>query len=108
PVVGGASMPSGARISPDPDQPAGRLRRSGLAMVATGRQPGDHRRQRSPIMARRYTGVSGSILDAIHDTPLLELEEGIFVKCEFLNPSGSIKARIARYIIERAEREGLI
>ena len=59
-------------------------------------------------MARRYTGVSGSILDAIHDTPLLELEEGIFVKCEFLNPSGSIKARIARYIIERAEREGLI
>ncbi|MGY0559299.1 PLP-dependent cysteine synthase family protein [Luteimonas sp. A277] len=59
-------------------------------------------------MPVRYTSVSRSILDAIHDTPLLELEEGIFAKCEFLNPSGSIKARIATYIIERAEKEGLI
>ncbi|NLG60595.1 MAG: cysteine synthase family protein [Gammaproteobacteria bacterium] len=59
-------------------------------------------------MPTRYTGVSGSILDAVHDTPLLELEPGIFAKCEFLNPSGSIKARIATYIIERAEKEGLL
>lgn len=57
-------------------------------------------------MSIRYTGVSSSILDAVGDTPLLELEEGIFAKCEFLNPSGSIKARIAKYIIERAEQEG--
>ncbi|HET8898265.1 MAG TPA: cysteine synthase family protein [Rhodanobacteraceae bacterium] len=59
-------------------------------------------------MSTRYTGVSANILDAVGDTPLLELEEGIFAKCEFLNPSGSIKARIAKYIIERAEREGLL
>ena len=59
-------------------------------------------------MPTRYTKVSNSILDAVHDTPLLELEEGIFAKCEFLNPSGSIKARIATYIIERAEKEGLL
>ena len=59
-------------------------------------------------MPTRYTGVSRSILDAVHDTPLLALEDGIFAKCEFLNPSGSIKARIATYIIERAEKEGLI
>ena len=59
-------------------------------------------------MPTRYTGVSRSILDAVHDTPLLELEDGIFAKCEFLNPSGSIKARIATYIIERAEKEGLL
>src|SRR5690554_4313767 len=59
-------------------------------------------------MPVRYTRVSNSILDAVHDTPLLELEDGIFAKCEFLNPSGSIKARIASYIIDRAEREGLI
>jgi len=52
-------------------------------------------------------GTVSSVLDAIGDTPLLELE-GIWVKLEFLNPSGSIKARIARYIIERAEREGLL
>jgi len=48
-----------------------------------------------------------TILDAIGDTPLINIE-GIFVKMEFLNPSGSIKARIAKYMIERAEREGLL
>lgn len=58
-------------------------------------------------MSTRYTGISRNILDAIGDTPLLDID-GVFAKCEFLNPSGSIKARIAHYIIERAEREGLI
>jgi cysteine synthase len=52
-------------------------------------------------------GTVSSVLDAIGDTPLLSLD-GIWVKLEFLNPSGSIKARVARYIIERAEREGLL
>src|SRR5215212_10180113 len=55
----------------------------------------------------RRVGTVSSVLDAIGDTPLLSLE-GIWVKLEFLNPSGSIKARVARYIIERAEREGLL
>lgn len=58
-------------------------------------------------MCTRYPTVSSSILDAIGDTPMLEID-GIFAKCEFLNPSGSIKARIAHYIVERAEREGLL
>lgn len=58
-------------------------------------------------MITRYTGVSTNILDAVGDTPLLEVD-GIFAKCEFLNPSGSIKARIAKYIIERAEETGQI
>jgi cysteine synthase A len=58
-------------------------------------------------MATRFNVVSGSILDAVGDTPLLELE-GIFAKIEFVNPSGSIKARIAKYMIERAEQEGLL
>ena len=48
-----------------------------------------------------------TILDAIGNTPLLEIE-GIWVKMEYLNPSGSIKARIAKYMIERAEKEGLL
>lgn len=56
-------------------------------------------------MPTRYTGVSANILDAIGDTPLLEID-GVFAKCEFLNPSGSIKARIAAYIVERAEQSG--
>lgn len=46
-----------------------------------------------------------SILDSIGNTPLINIE-GIWVKMEYLNPSGSIKARIAKYMIERAEHEG--
>jgi cysteine synthase len=55
----------------------------------------------------RASGVSNSILDAIGDTPMLEIE-GVYCKCEFLNPSGSIKARIAKYMVEKAEEEGLL
>jgi cysteine synthase A len=46
-----------------------------------------------------------TVLDAIGETPLLRIDD-IWVKLEYLNPSGSIKARIAKYMIERAEREG--
>ena len=49
-----------------------------------------------------------SILEAVGHTPLLKLEEGVYAKCEFMNPSGSIKARLAKYMIERAEEEGLL
>ncbi len=52
-------------------------------------------------------GLSNSVLDAIGNTPLLELE-GIYCKLEYLNPSGSVKARIAKYMIERAEDEGFL
>jgi len=48
-----------------------------------------------------------TILDAIGNTPLINIE-GIWVKMEYLNPSGSIKARMAKYMIERAEEEGLL
>jgi cysteine synthase A len=48
-----------------------------------------------------------NILDAIGNTPLINIE-GIWVKMEYLNPSGSIKARIAKYIIEKAEQDGLL
>src|SRR5215211_467162 len=55
----------------------------------------------------RKRGISESVLDAIGDTPMLEIE-GIYCKLEYLNPSGSIKARIAKYMVERAQREGLL
>src|ERR687893_314264 len=51
--------------------------------------------------------LSGSILDAIGGTPLVEVD-GIYCKLEYLNPSGSIKARTAKYMVGRAEREGLL
>lgn len=48
-----------------------------------------------------------SILDAIGNTPLVRVD-GVWVKLEYLNPSGSIKARIAKYMIEKAETLGLL
>jgi cysteine synthase len=67
----------------------------------------DSRRAFMPEQRTNEPRISSSILDAVGNTPLIELE-GIYCKLEFLNPSGSIKARIAKYIIERAEEEGLI
>jgi cysteine synthase A len=48
--------------------------------------------------------ASGTVLDAIGNTPLIEVD-GVLAKLEYLNPSGSIKARIALYMIRRAEVE---
>ena len=56
-----------------------------------------------------------NILQAIGRTPLIRLSKlapmdgpRILVKPEFLNPAGSIKDRMAIYIIEKAEKEGLL
>ncbi len=57
--------------------------------------------------------ILGSILEAIGNTPLVRLnklpgdvETEILAKCEYLNPSGSIKDRIALWMINAAEKEG--
>jgi len=55
----------------------------------------------------RNRSLSESVLDAIGDTPMLEIE-GVYCKLEYLNPSGTVKARIAKYMVERAENEGLL
>lgn len=47
------------------------------------------------------------ILDCVGSTPLIFVE-GVFCKLEYLNPSGSIKDRIAKYIVEKAEQRGLL
>ena len=51
-----------------------------------------------------------SVLEAIGNTPLIRLRKissgNVFVKAEFLNPGGSIKDRVAKHIIEAAEKEG--
>jgi cysteine synthase A len=52
-------------------------------------------------------GTSDSILDSIGNTPIVRVQR-ILVKFEFLNPSGSIKARVAKYVVDKAEREGLL
>lgn len=53
------------------------------------------------------TALVKNILKTIGNTPLFEFD-GILIKCEYANPSGSIKARMMTYIVERAEQEGLI
>jgi len=59
--------------------------------------------------------VYHSIKDVIGNTPIVKLnfltrglKANIFVKLEYLNPGGSVKDRIALYMIEKAEREGKI
>ncbi len=56
--------------------------------------------------------LTDNILDLIGNTPLLQLkkisEGNVYAKAEFLNPGGSIKDRVARYIIERAEFDGIL
>ena len=51
-----------------------------------------------------------NVLDIIGNTPMLSLKKltggNVFAKAEFLNPGGSIKDRIAKYMIEEAERKG--
>lgn len=57
------------------------------------------------MSAAGLRGAVASVLDGIGDTPLVRLD-GVWVKLEHLNPSGSVKARLARALVERAEAEG--
>ena len=53
-----------------------------------------------------------SILDTIGNTPLVRLDAlapagvNLYVKIESFNPMGSVKDRMARAVIERAEQRG--
>ncbi|MGB6370643.1 MAG: pyridoxal-phosphate dependent enzyme, partial [Atribacterota bacterium] len=51
-----------------------------------------------------------SVLEAIGNVPLIQLKKmssgNVFVKDEHLNPGGSIKDRVAKHIIEMAEKGG--
>jgi cysteine synthase A len=59
--------------------------------------------------------ASSSILSFIGNTPIMKLQielngeyYPIYSKLEFMNPSGSVKDRIAKYMIESAERRGFL
>ena len=61
--------------------------------------------------------VYQKIIDTIGNTPLVELSNleskynlkaKIIAKVEYFNPGGSVKDRIAKAMIEKAEKEGLI
>lgn len=57
--------------------------------------------------------IYNNILEAIGNTPLVKLNKvvppnsaDVYVKCEFMNPTGSIKDRMAYHIITEAEKRG--
>lgn len=51
--------------------------------------------------------VTENVLDLVGNTPLVRLPgENVYAKAEFLNPGGSIKDRVAKAMIEGAERAG--
>jgi cystathionine beta-synthase len=59
--------------------------------------------------------IKNTILDAVGNTPLVRLNKvvppgsaTVLVKCEYMNPTGSIKDRMAMYILDQAEKRGEI
>jgi len=63
----------------------------------------------------RHGGRYGDILEAIGHTPLVEIprmspnpDVRILAKLEMLNPTGSLKDRVARYLVEDLEARGLL
>lgn len=65
----------------------------------------------------RRTNILPDVVAAVGETPLIRLnhvpqsygiECEVVAKCEFMNPGGSVKDRIARQMIEYAERDGIL
>lgn len=59
--------------------------------------------------------IKNNILETIGNTPIIKLNRitkglrpNIYVKAEFLNPGGSVKDRMALFMIEDAENKGLL
>lgn len=68
-----------------------------------------------PLQNRPCGGRYGDIVQSIGNTPLVELKRlspkpgvRIWAKMESRNPTGSVKDRVARSLIEHAEENGLI
>lgn len=69
-----------------------------------------------PRRPSHYPGVRESILDAVGHTPMVRIQRlfqefpgtTVLAKVEFMNPNGSMKDRIARRMIERAEQAGIL
>ncbi|MEK7309368.1 MAG: pyridoxal-phosphate dependent enzyme, partial [Planctomycetota bacterium] len=67
------------------------------------------------IKKHRCLSILDNMLDTIGNTPIIPIrlaginvKPTIYGKLEFFNPSGSVKDRIAKYIIEMAEQRGIL
>lgn len=77
--------------------------------------PHPHRHVQLDYGPNRALQIHDSILDAIGQTPLVRVSKlmrtyglkcELLAKCEFLNPGGSVKDRIALRMVDDAEHEG--
>ena len=66
-------------------------------------------------MSENHLRPYNDVTEVVGATPLIRLNSvardvpgTIYVKCEFMNPSGSLKDRIALAMVEEAEREGAL
>ena len=66
-------------------------------------------------MSENHSRPYNNVTEVVGRTPLIRLNSvardvpgTIFVKCEFMNPGGSLKDRIGLAIVEAAEREGAL
>ena len=119
----GRPLPAGARRrrSPEPTRsaccrrwPAAEADRhpAGVPAAPTTTAGPRSTRTRTTALAP-HGGRYDDILDAIGHTPLVEIPRmspnpavRIFAKLEMLNPTGSVKDRAAKYLIEDLERRG--
>ena len=58
-------------------------------------------------MAEPFVPASPAALPPVGETPLVEVD-GIWAKLECVNPCGSIKDRVGRYVLEESRRLGLL
>ena len=75
----------------------------------------DHHHRQAHEDLAPHGGRYADILDAIGHTPLVEIPRmspdpsvHIFAKLEMMNPTGSVKDRAAKYLIEDLESRGLL
>ncbi|KAF0685687.1 Aste57867_22472 [Aphanomyces stellatus] len=85
----------------------------GLSLLASGTAAGVWFERSAKTLDEPPKEEIVTIAGAIGNTPLLEIKSlskltgcRILAKAEFMNPSGSVKDRAAKYLIEDAEKEG--
>jgi cysteine synthase B len=97
---------------PEPT-PLGVARRGGAAGGRTGEHQHAHEQAHEALAP--HGGRYADILEAIGHTPLVEIPHmspnpavRLFAKLEMVNPTGSVKDRAARYLVEDLERRGVL
>jgi cysteine synthase len=88
-------------------------RMASKSLIVTAPKPRKPRRATARVASAAQAQNLPPVLGLIGKTPLIPLHfraEGLtlFAKCEFMNPSGSIKDRLAMTILLDAQRRGLL